>query len=85
MDILNSMVLPVDMILDQLETVEILGMVGSRVEFQFIKILLGSTPSLGWIKLKKNITVDDPKKEMRILRDLLLIPRASTSSQIMWE
>ncbi|KAK1385289.1 F-box domain-containing protein [Heracleum sosnowskyi] len=82
---LNSMVLPVDMILDQLETVEILGIIGSRVEFQFIKILLGSTPSLRWIKLKKNITVDDPKEELRILRDLLLIPRASTSSQIKWE
>lgn len=85
MDFLNSIVLPDDMILDQLETVEILGMVGSRVEFQFIKILLGSAPSLRWIKLMKKITFDNPKEELRILRDLLLIPRASTSSQIKWE
>ncbi|KAK1374528.1 F-box domain-containing protein [Heracleum sosnowskyi] len=84
-DLWISMVLPNNLILNQLETVDILGMVGSEAEFQFIKFLLASTPSLRWIKLKKHITVDSPHKKLRILQALLLIPRASTSSQIIWE
>ncbi|KAK1374536.1 hypothetical protein POM88_030729 [Heracleum sosnowskyi] len=80
----DLMVLWVDIILDQLTTVEIKGIVGSRAEFQFIKLLLATTPSLGWIKLEKDKTINDPKEELRISRELLEFPRASTAAQITW-
>ncbi|KAK1394854.1 hypothetical protein POM88_013910 [Heracleum sosnowskyi] len=82
-DLSDFMAFFADMILEKLENVEIRGVVGSRAEFQFIKLLLASTPWLRRIKLEKKNTVD-PKEELRISRELLQIPRASTSSQIIW-
>ncbi|KAK1370880.1 hypothetical protein POM88_036972 [Heracleum sosnowskyi] len=84
MDLLDWMVLSGDMKLEQLEYIEIQGMVGSRTEFQFIKLLLASAPSLQLIKLVKNRTVDDPNKELRILQELLQFPRVSPTAQIKW-
>ncbi|KAK1374522.1 hypothetical protein POM88_030715 [Heracleum sosnowskyi] len=73
----------VEMIFDQLQTVKIHKMVGSRAELQFIKLLLASTPLLRWIKLL-NTTIDDPKEESRILKELMSFPRASKDAQIIW-
>lgn len=83
-DLLDWMVLSGDMKLEQLEYIEIQGMVGSRTEFQFVKLLLASAPSLQLIKLVKNRTVDDPNKELRILQELLQFPRVSPTAQIKW-
>ncbi|KAK1374535.1 hypothetical protein POM88_030728 [Heracleum sosnowskyi] len=83
-DDVDLMVLWADIILDQLKTVEIKGIVGSRAEFQFIKLLLASTPSLRRIKLEKDKTISDPKEELKISRELLQFPRASTAAQITW-
>ncbi|XP_074330249.1 F-box/FBD/LRR-repeat protein At1g13570-like isoform X2 [Apium graveolens] len=82
-DLLDFMAFSADMILEKLEIVEIRGVVGSRAELQLIKLLLACTPRLRRIELEKDITVD-AKEELRISRELLQIPRASTSSQIIW-
>ncbi|KAL1814961.1 hypothetical protein ACET3Z_017535 [Daucus carota] len=84
MDALDFVVSTAHMILDKLEVVEMHGMVGSKAEFQLIKLLLASTPRLRRIELHKEITVD-PEEELRILQELLQIPRASTSSKIIWK
>ncbi|KAK1374525.1 F-box domain-containing protein [Heracleum sosnowskyi] len=73
----------VEMIFDKLQTVKIHNMVGSRAELQFIKLLLASSPLLRWIKLL-NTTIDDPKEESRILKELMSFPRASKAAQIIW-
>ncbi|KAK1374515.1 hypothetical protein POM88_030708 [Heracleum sosnowskyi] len=72
-----------DMVLDHLKTVKILGLVGSRAELEFIKLLLASSPSLRRIEIL-NTTVNDPKEESRISRVLMQFPRASTAAQIIW-
>ncbi|KAK1374519.1 hypothetical protein POM88_030712 [Heracleum sosnowskyi] len=72
-----------DMVLDHLKTVKILGMVGSRAELEFIKLLLASSPSLRRIEIL-NTAVNDPKEESRISRVLMQFPRASTAAQIIW-
>ena len=84
MDAFDFVVSSAHMILDKLEVVEMHGMVGSKAEFQLIKLLLASTPWLRRIELNKDITVD-PEEELRILQELLQIPRASTSSKIVWK
>lgn len=73
----------VDMIFDQLQTVKINRMVGSRIELQFIKFLLASSPLLRWIKLL-NTAIDDPKEESRISKELMSFPRASKVARIIW-
>ncbi|WOG99811.1 hypothetical protein DCAR_0519167 [Daucus carota subsp. sativus] len=80
----DFMVSSAHMILDKLKVVEMHGIVGSKAEFQLIKFLLASTPWLRRIELYKDTTVD-PKGELRILQELLQIPRASTSSKIIWK
>lgn len=70
-----------DMILGQLETVEIWGLVGSKAELHFIKLLLATSPSLRWMKLEYDT---DPEEESRISRELLRFPRASSAAQIIW-
>lgn len=72
----------VDMILNQLETVEIHGMVGSE-DLEFIKLLLASSPSLRWMKLLDD-NIDDLEEAFRISRELMRFPRASTTAQIIW-
>ncbi|KAL1825512.1 hypothetical protein ACET3Z_012290 [Daucus carota] len=74
----------VDLILDKLETVDILGTVGSRSELHFIKLLLASSPSLIWMKISKSDTIDDPREELRILGEVTQLPRASTIAKIIW-
>lgn len=77
-DYLHSLSL-VDMIFNQLEFVEIHGVVG-LAELQFIKFLLASSPSLEWIKLFD--TVSDPEQAFTISRKLMRFPRASTTAEI---
>lgn len=72
----------IDMMFNQLETVEIRGMVGSA-ELEFIKLLLASSPSLKWMKLL-NPNIDDLEEAFRISRELMRFPRASTAAQIIW-
>ncbi|WOG94409.1 hypothetical protein DCAR_0313704 [Daucus carota subsp. sativus] len=74
----------VDLILDKLETVDILGTVGSRSELHFIKLLLASSPSLIWMKISKSDTIGDPREELRILGEVTQLPRASTIAKIVW-
>ncbi|KAK1374530.1 F-box domain-containing protein [Heracleum sosnowskyi] len=72
----------IDVILDDLETVEIHGKVGSA-DLEFIKFLLASSPSLRWMKL-----LDDNifyfEEALKISRELMKFPRASTAAQIIW-
>ncbi|KAK1394851.1 hypothetical protein POM88_013907 [Heracleum sosnowskyi] len=72
----------IDMILNQLETVKIYGLVESA-ELYFIKLLLASSPSLRLMNLS-NITTDDPAEQLRMSRELLRFPRASTAAEIIW-
>lgn len=72
-----------DMIIDQLESVEIYGMIGTKPQLQFIKLLLASTPSLRLLKLNMNRR-NSLEEELRISLELLLFPRASSSAQIIW-
>ncbi|XP_074326708.1 F-box/FBD/LRR-repeat protein At1g13570-like [Apium graveolens] len=68
MDLLDLAMLSDPMI--RLETLKIYDLIGSRAEFQFLKLLLPSSPSLKRIELKMKDIVDDP--------------RASNSAQIQW-
>ncbi|KAL8112098.1 hypothetical protein AgCh_019705 [Apium graveolens] len=72
----------IDFIPNQLETVEIDGMVGS-VELEFIKLLLASSPSLRCMNLL-NPSIDDFEQAFRISRELMRFPRASAAAQIIW-
>ncbi|KAK1374529.1 hypothetical protein POM88_030722 [Heracleum sosnowskyi] len=85
MDLLDPMVLSEHMILDRLEMLTIHDMIGSRVEFQFIKLLLASSPLLKLIEHKMHRTVDDPTIKLRISQEVLQIPRASKAARIIWE
>ncbi|XP_074332022.1 uncharacterized protein LOC141668907 [Apium graveolens] len=82
MDLLDLAMLSDHMI--RLETLKIYNLIGSRAEFQFLKLLLASSPSLKRIELKMKDIVDDPTEELRISQELLQIPRASNSAQIQW-
>ncbi|KAL8112093.1 hypothetical protein AgCh_019700 [Apium graveolens] len=82
MDLLDLATLSDHMI--RLETLKIYDLIGSRAEFQFLKLLLASSPSLKRIELKMKDIVDDPTEELRISQELLQIPRASNSAQIQW-
>ncbi|KAL1825508.1 hypothetical protein ACET3Z_012286 [Daucus carota] len=74
----------VDLVLDKLETVDILGTVGSGSELHFIKLLLASSPSLVWMKISKGDTIADPREELRILGEVTQLPRASPIAKIKW-
>ncbi|KAK1370311.1 hypothetical protein POM88_036403 [Heracleum sosnowskyi] len=71
----------IEITLDQLETVEIRWMFGSRAELHlntFIRLLLASSALLRWMNVKNISAIDDPKEEF------MQFPKASTSGQIMW-
>lgn len=73
-----------NMILYQLKTVLIEGILGLRSELHFVKLLLASSPSLKWIKLGKNPVIKDPEEELKILGELTRFLRASSTAQIIW-
>ncbi|XP_017238599.1 F-box/FBD/LRR-repeat protein At1g13570-like isoform X2 [Daucus carota subsp. sativus] len=74
----------VNMILDQLETVHLQVVIGSRCELHFIKLLLASSPSLRWIKISKSFPIHDLKDEFEILRKVARFPRASATAELIW-
>ncbi|KAL8157783.1 F-box/FBD/LRR-repeat protein At1g13570-like isoform X1 [Apium graveolens] len=73
-----------DVLLDRLEVVKINGVDGSRAELHLIKLILASSPLLRVISLACSKTVRDPEEKLRIEQELLLLPRKSMASQIVW-
>lgn len=71
-----------ELIFNQLETLEIFGVVNSS-ELQFIKLLLASSPSLRKMEISYSVT-NDPEEALRILAELVRFPRASTTAEIIW-
>ncbi|KAL1825506.1 hypothetical protein ACET3Z_012284 [Daucus carota] len=74
----------VNTILDQLETVYLQEVNGSRCELHFIKLLLASSPSLRWIKISRTFNIHNLKEELRILLEVARFPRASTTAELIW-
>ena len=74
----------VNMILDQLETVYLEEVKGSRCELHFIKLLLASPPSLRWIKISKSDSIGGPREELRILGEVTRLPRGSATAELIW-
>lgn len=68
-----------DMILEKLETVDITGMVGSRAELRFIKLMLVSSPSLEIMSLGYSSTIDENARS-RISRELLQFNRCASTT-----
>ncbi|KAL8157786.1 F-box/FBD/LRR-repeat protein At1g13570-like [Apium graveolens] len=73
-----------DVLLDRLEVVKINGVDGSRAELHLLKPILASSPLLRVISLACSKTVRDPQEKLRIKQELLLLPRKSRASQIVW-
>ena len=55
-----------DMILYELKNVVVHGMVGSRLELHFMKLLLAPSPSPRRMKLCKSPVIVDPKEELKV-------------------
>lgn len=68
-----------DMILDKLQTVDITGMVGSRAELRFIKLMLVSSPSLEIMSLGYSSSIDESVRS-RISRELLQFNRCASTT-----
>ncbi|KAK1390747.1 hypothetical protein POM88_018925 [Heracleum sosnowskyi] len=73
-----------DVLLDQLLTVEIQGIVGFRCVHHLTKILLASSLSLREMSLYCSTTVSDPNEKLRITRELLQLPKKSLGAQLHW-
>ena len=73
-----------NMILDQLETVHLEEVKGSRCELHFIKLLLASSPALRWMKISKSNTIGGPREELRILGEVTRLPRGSATAELIW-
>ncbi|KAL8157779.1 hypothetical protein AgCh_002472 [Apium graveolens] len=73
-----------DVLLDRLEVVKINGVDGSRAELHLLKPILASSPLLRVISLACSKTVRDPQEKLRIKQELLLLPRKSRASPIVW-
>lgn len=69
-----------EMNLDQLELVDICGVVGSNADLLLVKCLFASSPSLRWINV--SLKVEHPKEEFMFVRQLARLPRASTKVEI---
>lgn len=69
-----------DMNLDQLELVDICGMVGSNADLLLVKCLLASSPSLRWMKISLKVT--HSRDEFIFLQQLGQLRRASTKAEI---
>ncbi|GJX16865.1 hypothetical protein Tco_0217697 [Tanacetum coccineum] len=68
--------------LDRLKTIEIVSVEGSRPELLFIKILLDHSLSLKKMIIRPR-TTDDPHKMLKIARNVMQFPRASTKAKIL--
>lgn len=72
------------MILDQLETLKVINMVASPNEFQLIRLLLASSPSLKSFDFNTEYIIHDPAEELMITQEVRQIPRASRDVVIEW-
>ncbi|KAL1827237.1 hypothetical protein ACET3Z_005649 [Daucus carota] len=72
------------MILDQLETLKVINMVASPNEFQLIRLLLASSPSLKSFDFNTEYIIHDPAEELMITQEVRQIPRASRDAVIEW-
>ncbi|KAL4561336.1 hypothetical protein LXL04_033500 [Taraxacum kok-saghyz] len=70
-----------DYTLNQLQTVEIIHLNGSRPELLFIKLLLAHSPSLDKFTMRPN-RASYVQKRLDIAKDVLQFPRASTNAKI---
>ncbi|GJZ68769.1 hypothetical protein Tco_0632319, partial [Tanacetum coccineum] len=68
--------------LDGLKTIEIVSVEGSRPELLFIKILLDHSPSPEKMIIRPR-TTDDPHKMLKISRNVMQFPRASTKAKML--
>ncbi|GKA87694.1 hypothetical protein Tco_0809458 [Tanacetum coccineum] len=68
--------------LDGLKTIEIVSVEGSRPELLFIKILLDHSLSLEKMIIRPR-TTDDPHKMLKITRNVMQFPRASTKAKML--
>ena len=84
MMLLDPWVFSDHMILDQLEILKVINMVGSRNEFQLIKLLLASSPSLRSFDFNMEFIIDDPEEEFMISQEVHEMPRASRDVVIEW-
>nr|XP_017218150.1 PREDICTED: F-box/FBD/LRR-repeat protein At1g13570-like [Daucus carota subsp. sativus] len=60
-----------DVVLDKLQIVQILGVIGVRSELQFLKILLTSSPSLQEISVFCSTAISNPNEKLRIKQEFL--------------
>ncbi|KAI3511340.1 hypothetical protein L1887_18491 [Cichorium endivia] len=70
--------------LNQLQTVEITSLNGSRPEMLFIKLLLANSPSLKEFNITPYGTCD-AQKRLAIGKDVMEFPRASPTAEIILE
>lgn len=71
-----------DMLLGQLHTVKMQGMVGSNYVFDFIKVMLASSPLLRVMSLCCTREAIDPIEKLKIEQELQKLPRRSVGAQI---
>ncbi|XVF43346.1 hypothetical protein PTKIN_Ptkin02bG0033200 [Pterospermum kingtungense] len=70
----------------QLKYVEMKNIVGVGPEMELIKLILAKSPSLKHMKIAPNKTVDGFKeRELKIFKDLIRFPRASTIAEIIYQ
>ncbi|KAJ9558821.1 hypothetical protein OSB04_013435 [Centaurea solstitialis] len=72
-----------DQTLNQLRTVEITNLKGSRPELLFIKLLLAHSPSLDKMTIQSSGTFDASKR-LNIGMELMQFPRASPKAEIIY-
>lgn len=72
-----------DILLDQLHTIYIEGIVDSSYVFHFVKILLASSPSLKVMSLLCGSAVTDPSEKLKIKQELQNLPRRSFAAQVL--
>lgn len=71
-----------DYTLNELQTVMIASLEGSRPELLFIKLLLAHSPSLKKFTFRLNEV--DVQKRLKIGEDLLQFPRASPKAEVVY-
>lgn len=71
-------------ILNNLREMEITNFRNKKPEMDFVKLILSKSPMLKTVRIviDHKVSVSD---ELKMLRDLLWIPRASTEAQIKFE
>ncbi|XP_059316443.1 uncharacterized protein LOC132067270 [Lycium ferocissimum] len=71
-----------DMTFNQLKTVEICGVAGTKAEMQLIKVLLAKSPVLVRMVIKPCIMED--KKSLKVLTEITKFHRASSRAEVVY-